>query len=153
MKKEQLMADLRLKLRQWQRWCSALEISASKPQYGEEEIKRLQELRSRLDEGEKYEAIVADMTGKPLPRQSEGNYREALVSRYGGKLEQEAKTVGNALAQAFDSMVWAEFVGALNNSKPKNFEKALEDYSVSNNVEVLDCEIVGALEGGDDDAE
>lgn len=147
-----LIEDLKIAESTFRKWRGLLGITP-KDIYSPADVEAFQRLRDLTLGGAKLDEAVAQVLGKPSPKQQgNGSYRDALVKRYGDKLEKEAATVGNALAQAFDSLVWGEFVNALASSKPTNFEKALENFSVSSNADILDGEIIGALEGGEDAA-
>ena len=146
MKKEQLQEELKLKTRQWQRWCSGLGFSASLDSYSENQIKQLRQLRKLLDEKQTFEDAVATITGKP---KQEGGMGSALAGRYSKEINQLAPGIAEAMVEALDTAVMQSFEQKLKTTKPRIFEQFANNFSLAiSGDDIMDAML---LEGSEDE--
>jgi hypothetical protein len=149
MSKEELQQELRLKTRQWQRWCGALGFSASLESYSEEQINQLQKLRQLLNEKVNFDDAIATITGQPPPE--ENAFASALMKRAKSQLDAlRPEEIGDALVEVFDQRVAIGFIKGAKRKKPTAFEQMVGSFSPLA-IEGDDCLEVLILEAGDDE--
>jgi hypothetical protein len=147
MKKEQLQEELKLKTRQWQKWCSSLGFSASLESYSDEQISQLRQLRQLLNERQSFDDAVAQITGQP--KQSAGGMGSALAGRYSKEINQLAPGIAEAMVEALDSAVMQSFEQKLKTTKPRIFEQFANNFSLAiSGDDIMDAML---LEGGEDE--
>ncbi|MBD2039703.1 hypothetical protein [Microcoleus sp. FACHB-672] len=104
MKQKQLIQHLSIADSTFRKWRSSLGIPA-KTEYTEEEVSKLDALKSRTESGELYENVVADITGQ---RRSESSgIALALAKHYTPIIKQTAGAIADDFIQELDREVFA----------------------------------------------
>lgn len=145
MNQKDLIQELKIADSTFRKWRSALNIAA-KSAYTEEEVAKLSELKNRTESGERYETVIADMTGQE--RTESSGLASALGKHYIPAIKQIAEPVAEDFIRELDKQVFA-FVGKKLRSRGaslEQFESALLAGDGEDPIEAL------VLEGCADEA-
>lgn len=128
MNQQDLIKDLGISASSFRRWRSALGIAA-KEVYQTEEIELFQKLKANLNNGLSFDESVANITGKPV--NDTNPFNDALVKGFKPQLQKQADVTGQALALAFEEMVWDSFLKNVSRSKGSKFDECVNNFSLT----------------------
>ncbi|MBW4680197.1 MAG: hypothetical protein KME19_08940 [Microcoleus vaginatus WJT46-NPBG5] len=145
MQQKELIKDLGIADSTLRKWRAALNIPA-KNSYSEEEVAKLGELKTRTQAGERYEAVIADMTGQD--RTEPNGLASALGKHYIPAIKQIAEPVAENFIRELDKQVFA-FVSKKLRSRGASLEQFEVALLTSDGEDPIDALL---LEGCTDEA-
>lgn len=132
MNRDEIIAELKISLSTFKRYCKAWDIPINKPEYSDEDLEKILHCKEAMDNKVGWNEYLQSIGKEPAQQ----TFSSGLVSRYSPEIERTAENISDGLLQALDMAVAEKFAKKL--SKPSSiFSSFLSSVSAAPIVPAL----------------